>query len=225
MSKYNTLKNEIQNSEYFYQKLLLKIISQNKILINSISETKIKINAPSLIENNFLSANEQFLMLLYNLIFRLKKDFECFTSEKNDFIIEQLIKDNPHNKYLLCKHYIGNNRFISYFNNNYYTLVVYNFYKNLKKLSNYSKIIENFSNSLNLKFNQNEIKQNNILLKLYNSLIFITNNKVLENDILLLFKDIDDCEHNSKYNKKYISYFYLTHYETMIINCYKKNDL
>ena len=134
MNRYDALKNEIQNSDYYYQKLMIKIINQNKILINSISDTETPVNVTSWTKKDFLSGNEQFLMLLFNLIYRLKKDFDYLFNEKYDFIIEQIVADNQYNKYLLCKYYIGDNNFIPYFNQNYYTLVVHNFYLNIQRL-------------------------------------------------------------------------------------------
>ena len=167
-------------------------------------------------------------MLLFNLIYRLKKDFDYLFNEKYDFIIEQIVADNQYNKYLLCKYYIGDNNFIPYFNQNYYTLVVHNFYQNIKVLSKHSKIIKKFANFLNLKFSQNEITQKNILLKLYNALKFIANNSSSQNNMLLLFKHINDYEFRN--SKKYIFDSYIEYYEKIIINnyyngYYKKNDL
>ncbi len=228
MNRYDALKNEIQNSDYYYQKLMIKIINQNKILINSISDTETPVNVTSWTKKDFLSGNEQFLMLLFNLIYRLKKDFDYLFNEKYDFIIEQIVADNQYNKYLLCKYYIGDNNFIPYFNQNYYTLVVHNFYQNIKVLSKHSKIIKKFANFLNLKFSQNEITQKNILLKLYNALKFIANNSSSQNNMLLLFKHINDYEFRN--SKKYIFDSYIEYYEKIIINnyyngYYKKNDL
>jgi hypothetical protein len=138
--------------------------------------------------NEITSSNEQFLGLLNRFVIFFKKNF-CGLSEYTDESIKELIQSNINefSNYLLSKHYLGDNKYIRFFEESLNRLAISNFVKNteysyeLKKLFKDENIkIKNID-----KYTFNEVMKISDLLS---DLVFCYYN---EFHTLLLFTDIN----------------------------------
>lgn len=227
------LKDEIlkdtQNLTYAY--LILRILNRGTLdkLTSKITNTKTKVNVTTITNKNYLSGNEQFLSLLNNFIYHFKEDF-YFLQSNFENIIEILLQNEKHNKYLLCKKYIGNNNYISYFSNNIKRLTVSGFYNNLKKLSKKSELIKKFMKDNHINSRICLISNPSELETLYNLLkkISICNAKTSNN--IMLFQDIKYYLNQTSNNinkeklENNIYNYYIKEWELMINNYYEKID-
>ena len=218
-----------QEEHYSYAYIIKHLLEKNILekLITNINDTKTITNTRCLskTKKGYLTGNEQFLMLLDDFIYMFKDDF-YFLNKIDLFIIESLLKNSKYNKYLLCKKYIGNNKFINFFNNNYKKNVIYGFCKSLKKLAPSSNKIQQFiidSNIKQLSVDKNFDQLFNILLELS-----LCNIKMF--NIPYLFEDVDTYINEKKLlykgdilTLKIATYnFYIAEWEMMIDNYYKK---
>ena len=82
--------------------------------------------------NKITSANEQFLQLLDRFITYFNDSF-YFLHTYSYLCIKLIIETNYKKveKYLLSKHYLGDNDYISFFNNSIYRIIVANFVKSV----------------------------------------------------------------------------------------------
>lgn len=229
------LKREIYNSNnnFQYHHLIIKLLNSGKIneLIEQITDTKTKVNIDTLLNKNYLTGNEQFLTLLSNFIFIFKEDF-YFLHNNFDSIVEILLQNQKYTKFLLCKKYIGNNDYLSYFSFNIKRLIVCGFYINIKKLSKKSIIIKNFTKENNINLRKNLINSKKGIDNLYNVLlkISICNTKTLNS--ILLFENINHYtelsikryKDNNNKIKSSIYEYYIKEWENMIKNYNKKID-
>lgn len=229
------LKREIYNSNnnFQYHHLIIKLLNSGKIneLIEQITDTKTKVNIDTLLNKNYLTGNEQFLTLLSNFIFIFKEDF-YFLHNNFDSIVEILLQNQKYTKYFLCKKYIGNNDYLSYFSFNIRRLIVSGFYTNIKKLSKKSIIIKKFTKDNNINLRKNLINSKKGIDNLYNALlkISICNTKTLNS--ILLFENINHYtelsikryKDNNNKIKSSIYEYYIKEWENMIKNYNEKID-
>ena len=230
------LKKELIENNYnlTYSYLIITLLNKNILnkLTNKITDSKTKIKITTLIKKNYLSGNEQFLYLLNNFIYTFKEDF-YFINTNFNYIIETLLQNEKHTKYLLCKKYIGNNKYLPYFSYNIKKLIVYGFYNNIKYLAKNSELIKTFTKETKISTKKNMLSNKKGVEILYNTLLklSICNAKELNN--ILLFEDIKHYieqtpkNSNSDYKniKKSILKYYLTNWESMINNYYQKIDI
>jgi len=232
INKIEELKKELNNNTFSKSYLINNIILKGRLdkLINKITNTKTKVNITTLTKKRYLNGNEQFLYLLNNFIYIFKDDF-YFLQNNQNYIIEILLQDEKNTKYLLCKKYIGNNKYTKYFSYNLRKLITYGFYKNLKILSCKSQTIKEFTITNNIKFTKKALS-NRSLDNIYTLLkkVSLCNAKELNNH--LLFEDIKhytkealkNKEQNNKNLKYIIEQNYITNYEIMINNYNKKKE-
>lgn len=233
INKQEELKEEILNSNNIkYNYLILKLLNENIIneLTNKITNTKTKINVTSLQKKEYLTGNEQFLMLLSNTIYFFKEEF-YFLNNNTDFIINILLQDKKNTKYLLSKKYIGNNINMPFFTYSMKKLIVNNFYINLKIITNKSNIIKKFIKDNKINAKKNLTKQKKEIDIIYETLIKLSMCNAKFSNNTLLFENINNytkkTESLYKNNniKKMIENFYIKEYEIMINNYYNKIDI
>lgn len=223
----------INNKNIQYNFLIIKLLEKKSLdnLITQITNTKVKLEITSLTKKNYLTANEQFLSLLNNFIYIFKENF-YFLNTNIDYIIELLLQNEKHTKFLLSKRYIGDNNNLTYYSQNIKKLIVSGFYYNIRKLSKKSDIINLFIKEKKINTRKNLLNSQKGLDILYNSLLdlAICNAKTTNNS--LLFESINHYINltNQKYNnlnannKEIIYDHYIKQWELMINNYNLKKD-
>ena len=202
-----------QNLKYDY--LIIKLMNQKKIdhLIAKITNTKTKVNKTTITKKRYLSQYEQFISLLNTFIYIFKEDF--YFLNNTDYIIEKLLQNKRNTKFLLSKKYIGNNNNIDFFSCNIKKLISNEFYKNIKKLSKESEIINNFMKKHNIKIKKTKLNKKE-LENIYNILIKLSLSNAKTLNYFLLFKNINEYTKNKKH--------FIIEWELIIKNYYQKID-
>lgn len=233
IDKNKQLKKELINSNLSYSFLIANMLNKGSLdqLINNIENNKIKVKITTITHKKYLLNNEQFLLLLNNFIHIFKEEF-YFLQNNSDYIIETLLQNKKYTKYLLCKKYIGNNKYLNYFSRNIKKLIIHGFNNNLKKLSSKSLTINNFikDNNINLKtsmISKKEIEKNyNILLKLSMCNAKELNNYQLFEDInYYIEQTLKNIKKNHNKTVKSIEQNYINNWELMIKNYYEKKEV
>lgn len=107
------------------------LISKNNLdhIINKITDEKTYTNTRSIIKKGYLTGNEQFIDVLSETISYFNSHFLPLEHKELHFAsaVENYIP-----KFLLCKKYWGDNKFIPYYTKNMQKLFVKNFYNNIK---------------------------------------------------------------------------------------------
>lgn len=231
-NKKEKLKKILINNKFSESYIINNMLTKETLdkLINKITNSKAKVNVTTLTKKNYLTNNEQFLYLINNFIYIFKDEF-YFLQNNLNYIIETLLQDEKNTKYLLCKKYIGNNKYTEYFSNNTKKLIIYGFYNNIKTLSKKSITIKNFSINNNIKLTKKTLS-NKDLDNIYTLLkkLSLSNAKELNN--YQLFENIDhyvkETLKNKKYNNKNIKNIikqnYINNYEFMINNYETKKE-
>ena len=145
-NKREVLEKIVLESKFPYSMLVYKLVHSDllKSTIKKIDNIGVPCNVKP---NEITSANEQFLQLLDRFITYFNDSFyflHTYTYLCIKLIIETNYKDME--KYLLSKHYLGDNNYISFFNNSIYRIMVANFIKSvtlspkLRKLFKQEKI-------------------------------------------------------------------------------------
>ena len=190
--------------------------------INNLNDQPIMINYCTFQNKNLLTSEEQFLQIIDNYITFFNKKFTFITLKE---LIIKLIFYNNDNKIFHSKKYIGNNKYINYFNKNYILFTIQIFYKNCKKLYTHLKSELDSININITEININNIAEANKILDILIDLC-ITNKNAY--DLIYLFKDIDNAIVNVKTNeptekvKSSIYDIYIIQWKN-IINNYHKN--
>jgi len=221
---------DIEKKEYRYKHIIKELINSSAIddIISKLDDVKTipDTTCMPLTKKGYLTANEQFILLLENLIYRYNDDF-YFLKFNPSFILTQILEDNKYSEYLLCKNYLGDNSFIPYFNDNYKNLICMNFISNIIFLSNYSSEIKKFVKISKL---DTYIKTKKID-KIHELLIHLSlcNNKESNVDCLFynIVKIVKERYEKTKSHCKSIDYlydFYIIIVESMIKDYYKKID-
>jgi len=221
---------DIEKKEYRYKHIIKELINSSVIdeLISKLDDVKTipDTTCMPLTKKGYLTANEQFILLLENLIHRYSDDF-YFLKFSPSFIINQMLEDNKYSEYLLCKNYLGNNDFIPYFNENYKNLICFNFISNIIFLSDFSPDIKEFIKSSKL----DTYIKNKKIDKIHELLIHIslcnTDNFNLDCLFYNIVKIVKERYEKTKSHCKSIDSlynFYIVIIESMIKNYYKKID-
>ena len=192
-NKREVLEKIILESKYPYSMLVYKLVHSNllKSTIKKIDNIDVPCNVNP---NEITSANEQFLQLLDRFITYFNDSFyflHTYTHLCIKLIIETNYKDME--KYLLSKHYLGDNDYIPFFNNSIYRMMVANFIRSinisskLRKLFIQEKIaIKNINDySLEEIFKINDLLENIVFANARDSF-----------NTIYLFDDISKCIYN-----------------------------
>jgi len=139
-NKREVLEKIILESKYPYSMLVYKLVHSNllKSTIKKIDNIDVPCNVNP---NEITSANEQFLQLLDRFITYFNDSFyflHTYTHLCIKLIIETNYKDME--KYLLSKHYLGDNDYIPFFNNSIYRMMVANFIRSINISSKLRKL-------------------------------------------------------------------------------------
>ncbi len=187
--KQQILERIILESDYSYSVLVYKLIHQGyfKKSINKIDNVGVSCNVDP---NKITSANEQFLRLLDRFIEFFDNSFYFLHSDSDCYIhiiIETNYKDLE--KFLLSKHYLGDNDYIDFFQDSIYRIIVSNFIKNAA----ISKTLKNLfkKNGLSVK----SVKDYSLdeILKINNLLSDIVLANAKNNfTAIMLFDDVDE---------------------------------
>lgn len=227
------LKKELINDNFTYACMINKMLDKGVIdrLISKITNTKTKVNVISFTNKSYLSGAEQFLYLLNNFVCYFKDEF-YFIKYNSDAIIELLLQEEKETKYLLCKKYIGDNKYIDFYTSNTKKLIVRGFYQNLKNLSNKSELIKNFVKENKINFNKGIEHNNEQLENVYQALLKLAMCNAKTLNVNLLFETsehylsqitIKSRNNNANIDKALISY-YINCWELMIKDYNMKKD-
>lgn len=176
-------------------------------------QTSVKINYIS--NKNKLSPEEQFIQLIDSYISFYYSKF-IFVVEKE--IILRIIFSINDNEFLYCKKYIGNNKYINYFNKNFILFTVDTFKNNCSKLYPF---IKQELNSIGI--NKQTINKPKELLVILINLCIIAKNEI--GGIMYLLKNIDnsiDYAEQSNKDSKQILDMYIYQWKELI-NTYHNN--
>lgn len=136
------LKNIILNNEFSYDMTVYRLINTNCLdaIISKIDNLSVVCNVNP---NNNISANEQFLRLLNRFVICFKNIFPIINGS-SEFVIENIINSNQYmvEKYLLSKHYLGDNAYSDFFYHSIYRLFINNFISNSKYISHIDKLLK-----------------------------------------------------------------------------------
>ncbi len=123
--------NILLNSPHDYDLIIYKLLKTD-ILDEIILKLDNKIVCCNANPSEIYSAEEQFLMLLTRLFDFLLKIFPSLYKAR-EVVMEDIINGNKQNveKYLLSKHYVGDNKYIDFFKENIYKIIFGNFINNI----------------------------------------------------------------------------------------------
>lgn len=187
--KKQQLEKIVLESNYPFSPLVYNLIHQDcfKNTINKIDGIGVPCNVnPS----EIISAEEQFIRLLDRFIEYFDNTF-YFLHNDSYLYIRRIIETNYKKveKYLLSKHYLGDNDYIDFFNDSIYRIIITNFVKNISFIPNLKKLF--IKEKIEIK-NINQYTLEEVLnIKDLLSDIVLSNAKDTFNSILL-FEDIDD---------------------------------
>lgn len=153
-------------------------------------QTVTKINYIS--NKNNISPEEQFIQLIDSYISFYYSKF-IFVEQKE--IILRIIFSSNDNEFLYCKKYIGNNKYIDYFNKNFILFTVDTFKNNCNKLYPF---IKQELNSIGI--NKQTINKPKELLEVLINLCITAKNEI--GGIIYLLKDINNSIDFAKQNYK-----------------------
>jgi hypothetical protein len=141
MTKKEELNRLVLNSDC-YDMTIYKIINSG-VLDEIIDNIDDKCVLSDINSNEIISSYEQFLDLLNKFIVFFKKKFNNL-SFYIDELIKELIKNNYYefSNYLLSKHYLGDNKYIMFFEDNMNRLSILNFVKNIEYSSEIKKLLK-----------------------------------------------------------------------------------
>lgn len=169
LKRKNLLKIAERNSDEISAFIYIHISSKSldKLILN-LGEQKVMTNSKAIHKKGYLTANEQFIDILWHFINRFYNEFWFIGANKN-YIIKMLLDNEEITSLLYSKKYWGDNDNINYFQHQIRKAIVNNFIIILKKIDK-SQLIKDFlrSESINLnKISLNNYKDTN---KLFNAL-------------------------------------------------------
>jgi len=225
--KKQVLKNIILNDEFSYDMTVYRLINTNCLdkIISEINDMDVVCNINP---NNKMSAEEQFLQLLNRFIVRFKNIFPN-VNNFSEHIIENIFNSNQSiiGKYLLSKHYLGDNEYTEFFYNNIYKLFIINLISNIKYISDIEDLLK--EENIEVKNIDDYTKEEIHSIKnLMSCLVFCSRDGY---STLYLFYNVDyevekylksnDLDCDNKSHKKKIIEIFKTQYQ-FIISDYKK---
>ncbi|MGM9882376.1 MAG: hypothetical protein ACI31S_05995 [Bacilli bacterium] len=123
-----------------------------------------------LVKRGFLTSEEQFVDVLEYVIRIINSEF-WFLVDKNT-IIEAILNFDSSLNLLLSKNYIGNNKYIEFYEIGVKKICIFNFY-NVLKFIDQSELVEEFLVNHEIDLNSFDIESNNDIIKLFKVLKLI----------------------------------------------------
>ena len=163
--------NLINNGAFIYE--LFSYNNYLKDILNSTDDKPVKCNVN---DNIVVSSEEQVICLLNRMINRFDKHFPFLHRCRKSLFIDFLGYDET-KKFLLSKHYLGDNKYIDFFEDSINRIFVRNFYRNLQ----YTK-----DDYIDI-FKERKINYKNLSLDKTTHLYKLVN----------LLSDFTYCQHNS----------------------------
>lgn len=174
---------KINNSAFIYELLLY-----NSCLINILNEVNDKPVVCNVNPNIVITAEQQVICLLNRMINRFDSYFP-FLHGYRKWLINHFLGYEETRKYLLSKHYLGDNNYIKFFEDSINRIFVRNFYRNLEFVMNdYTDIFkERKINYKKLSLNRTtHLRQ---LVDLLSDFTYCRHDHI---DTLFLFESIED---------------------------------
>lgn len=233
-NKKENLKYIALNGKYDYDTIVYKILKKDSLdqMIRKIDQVPVPCDVRP---DDLTSSEEQFVQLLDRFVDWFQEDFPTL-SFFCKFIIEEIIETNYNEmeQYLLSKHYLGDNKYIPFFQKSIYKIIINNFIANVK----YIPVLEALIQTEGIKIkNYDSIKLDTIikLERLLSDIVFCNGNNLL---LHLLFSNIDyeieavknkgiknnNTEFDIKYEIQVLKDYYEFHYELMINIYLKKKE-
>lgn len=116
---------EINNSPLLYE--LIKKNKDFRFILNNVNDKKVVSNVNP---KEIISAEMQVVYLMNRLINRFDDHFPLLYKYRKS-IIEEFLEFDETKEFLSCKHYLGNNKYIKYFEDSLNRIFVKSFYNNL----------------------------------------------------------------------------------------------
>lgn len=188
INKKQQLEKIILESRYPYSLLVYKLIHQNcfKKTINKIDNIGVPCNVNP---KEIVPADEQFIRLLDRFIEFFDNTF-YFLHNDSYLYIKRIIETNYKEleKFLLSKHYLGDNDYIDFFDDSIYRIIITNFVKNISFVPNLKKLFINEEIPIK-KINRYTLEEVRKIKDLLSDIV-LANTKNTFNSILL-FEDIN----------------------------------
>lgn len=141
-SRKEELEKIVLESKYPYSFMVYRLIHQDifKRTIAKIDDVGVPCNVNP---KEITSANEQFLQLLNRFIEFFDNSF-YFLHIDSECYIHTIIQTNYKEleKFLLSKHYLGDNNYIDFFQESIYRIIISNFIKNVELSKNLKKLLK-----------------------------------------------------------------------------------
>lgn len=199
----------VLNSRTLINKFLILDLLYNNHLdgyIYDLNEDKIYITVPTIIKKKYLTGYEQFLCILDNFIIYF---LNIFNNVELSYTVLPLCIKNDKNNVLLTKKYFYDNSYIKYFNTEFNTMIVSNFYNNCLILREYLvdffKMVDIDIENINID-NRDDMEK---IIRLLEEVCFVNRNRY---GIMALFEKINDANYK----------MFLMQYE-LLFSIYKKN--
>lgn len=199
----------VLNSRTLINKFLILDLLYNNHLdgyIYDLNEDKIYITVPTIIKKKYLTGYEQFLCILDNFIIYF---LNIFNNVELSYTVLPLCIKNDKNNVLLTKKYFYDNSYIKYFNTEFNTMIISNFYNNCLILREYLvdffKMVDIDIENINID-NRDDMEK---IIRLLEEVCFVNRNRY---GIMALFEKINDANYK----------MFLMQYE-LLFSIYKKN--
>ena len=199
----------VLNSRTLINKFLILDLLYNNHLdgyIYDLNEDKIYITVPTIIKKKYLTGYEQFLCILDNFIIYF---LNIFNNVELSYTVLPLCIKNDKNNVLLTKKYFYDNSYIKYFNTEFNTMIVSNFYNNCLILREYLvdffKMVDVDIENIDID-NRDDMEK---IIRLLEEVCFVNRNRY---GIMALFEKINDANYK----------MFLMQYE-LLFSIYKKN--
>lgn len=204
-------KNSDEISAFIY--ILISSKSIDKLILN-LGDQKVTTNSKAIHKKGYLSANEQFIDILWHFINRFYNEFWFIGANKN-YIIKMLLDNEEITSLLYSKKYWGDNDNINYYQYQIRRAIVNNFLIILKKIGK-SQLIKDFLKSKSINLNKISLNNYRNINKQFNVLKELCCGSPNEYATLYLFDNRID-------NK--VKHQYLIQIERLIENYYKRKKV
>lgn len=167
------LRKVIKKENNLNSAIILMMINDKKLdhVIESLDNKITPTNTNCLVRKGYLTSEEQFIDVLHHIMFRFNVDF-WFLKKYGNTIIETILCYEDTISLLLTKKYLGDNKFIPYYELEFKKICIINFYKILKFID-YTEIIYQFLKDYKIDIQNFNIDKIQDVDKLYNALRLI----------------------------------------------------
>lgn len=168
-----TLKKIIEKDYNLNNAIILLLINSKKLdqVIQKINNKVTITNTTCIIKKGYLTSEEQFLDIIHHIINRFNTDF-WFLKKYGNYIMEIILCQRETIPLLLTKKYLGDNKYIPYYQLEFQKICIINFYKILKYID-YTEIIYTFLQDYKIDIQNFKLSNIHDVTKLYNTLRLI----------------------------------------------------